>query len=100
MTARPTAKQAQKSTGPGSDDPFVYTTRAGATLTVTSMAVALNAGEIRKLRNKPASEWAFYVIERDCDTDDLEAFDAMSAAELKDDFFPQWNEHSGTSLGE
>lgn len=103
MTAKPNAKQlkAVEDTGPGSDDPFTYTTRSGETVTVASLASPFkNAGELRKMRKASSMDLSYYIIERDCDEATLAVFDAMPFDEFRDDFAPQWAEHSGIDTGE
>jgi hypothetical protein len=85
----------------GSKEPFTYTTESGATITVASLAAPFNtAGELRRMRKASPIDLAYFVIERDCDSDTLEVVDEMSWEEFNEKFSKQWAEHSGISLGE
>lgn len=105
MTARPAPKKAIArptvvKAGPSSDDPFEYTTDGGGTVTVPSLAkLFTSAGELRRMRKMSAIDLAMYVVERDCDAEQLEAFDAMPMDEFER-FSEQWAEHSGVDVGE
>lgn len=91
---------AKQGTGPGSDEPFTYVTDSGAEFTVPSLAKLFRtAGELRRMRAMSPMDMAFYVIERDCDAAQLEAFDAMEMDEFER-FSEEWAEHSGVDLGE
>jgi hypothetical protein len=91
-----------KSAGPtGNKEPFTYTTEAGQTITVASLAAPFKtAGELRKMRKASPIDLAYYVIERDCDEETLEIVDEMSWEEFNEVFSKQWAEHSGIALGE
>jgi hypothetical protein len=87
--------------GPGSNEPFSYTTEAGVELTVASLAKPFNhAGELRKMRKANPIELAYYIIERDLNKEQLAAVDAMSMDEFNNQFSKLWALHSGIDLGE
>lgn len=102
MTARPKKALAAvvEKTGPGSDEPFTYATDAGAEFTLPSLAKLFkSAGELRRMRRMSPMDMTFYVIERDCTPEELDAFDAMEMDEFER-FSAEWAEHSGVDLGE
>lgn len=87
--------------GPGSSEPFTYTTDSGEELTVASLAKPFKtAGELRKMRRASPIDLAYYIIERDLDKDGLRIVDEMSMEEFNDKFSRQWALHSGIDLGE
>jgi len=87
--------------GPGSNEPFHYTTESGVEIVVSSLAKPFrSAGELRKMRSAPPVEIAYFVIERDCNKEQLAAIDDMDMDEFNDKFSRQWAEHSGIDLGE
>ena len=87
--------------GPGSNEPFTYTTKSGVEITVASLAKPFRtAGELRKMRKANPLELAYYIIERDLKGEALEAIDDMEMDEFNDDFSRAWALHSGIDLGE
>lgn len=87
--------------GPGSNEPFTYTTESGVELTVASLAKPFKtAGELRQMRKANPLEIAYYVIERDLTGEALDAVDAMAMDEFNEKFSRQWALHSGIDLGE
>lgn len=86
--------------GAGSDEPFTYTTAAGDSFTVSSLAKPFHsAGELRKHRRDNPVEIAYFVIERDLTKDQLKVIDALDMDEFNT-FSKAWAEHSGIDLGE
>jgi hypothetical protein len=87
--------------GPGSNEPFTYTTESGVELTVASLAKPFkHAGELRKMRKANPIELAYYIIERDLNKEQLAAVDEMTMDEFNELFSRQWANHSGIDLGE
>lgn len=87
--------------GPGSNEPFTYTTEGGIEITVASLAKPFNtAGELRKMRRATPLELAYYIIERDLEGEALDAVDEMTMEEFNDKFSRGWALHSGIDLGE
>lgn len=89
---------ASNATGPGSDEPFNYTTDAGVTITVPSLA-KIKAGVIRKTRKLEPGDQMFTIMEAVADEATLAAIDDMDGDELAR-FTEQWGAHSGADLGE
>jgi hypothetical protein len=84
----------------GSEEPFVFTTDDGETITVASLAKPFKtSGELRKMRGASPIDMAYYIIERDCDKAALDLVDAMTIDEFNE-FSRQWALHSGIELGE
>ena len=101
MTAKLARAKGSRVTGPGSNEPFTYTTDSGVEITVTSLAKPFKtAGELRRMRSMPPIEIAYFVIERDCNKEQLKAIDEMDFEEFNEKFSRQWAEHSGIDLGE
>ena len=101
MASKTLGKKAPGEVGPGSNEPFTYTTESGVEITVSSLAKPFkNAGELRRMRRSNPIDLAYWVIERDCDKDQLAAIDAMSMEEFNDKFSREWALHSGIDLGE
>lgn len=101
MTAKTLGKKNTPEAGPGSNEPFSYTTESGVEITVSSLAKPFrNAGELRKMRRSNPIDLAYYVIERDCSKEQLAAIDEMSMEEFNDKFSRAWAMHSGIDLGE
>lgn len=87
-------------TGPGSDEPFTYTTAGGESFTVASLAKPFaTAGELRRHRKDNPVDIAYFVIERDLTREQLKIIDAMDMDEFNE-FSKAWAEHSGIDLGE
>jgi hypothetical protein len=87
--------------GPGSSEPFTYTTQAGNTFTIASLAKPFETlGELMDLHGADPLTIAMYIIKRDCTTpDSMAAAKAMSIEEFAT-FSQQWADHSGISMGE
>lgn len=90
--------------GPAPDsESFVYTAPNGKTITLPSMAKALNAAELRRLRKSEPMEIVYHVLERD-HPDQLEDVDAALESMSIDEDVPalmeQWREWSRASMGE
>jgi hypothetical protein len=87
--------------GPASNEPFIYTTRSGKSITLPSLAKPFKtAGEMRKMRHLSAVDLAWTIIERECTKEQLAIVDAMEFDEFAEDLSVQWIEHSGISTGE
>lgn len=104
MIAKPATVRAARPTGgvgPGSSEPFTYTTESGDEITVASLAKPFNtSGELRLMRKANPIDLAYYIIERDCDQATLAIVDAMSMDEFNNKFSRSWAAHSGIDLGE
>lgn len=86
-------------TKPTTDDQFVYTTKAGKTITLPRFQGCVNAGVIRRIRYQSEGQQFFTILEKVADDGTLELIDELSGDEFTD-FRKAWYEHSGISLGE
>lgn len=87
--------------GPGSDEDFVYTTDAGDTITVPSMAVAPRPSQVQLLRagaQRNDALAALLLLEAAAG-DAIDDIDALPSAE-QNAFMEAWRAHSGVGLGE
>lgn len=110
MTARPTATQKAKLSGPPPVEPFVYTAPEGGTITLPPMGKALNAAELRRFRKTGELEMLYYILERDNPAEDdgsnpaIDALDEVLSTMSIDvdvpDLIRQWQEFSKAQMGE
>lgn len=86
--------------GAGSDEPFVWTSPDGVEITVRSLSKPFaTSGELRAHRNDNPIELAYWIIEQDCNKEQLAAIDALTMEQFNDDFSQAWAEHSGIDVG-
>lgn len=86
--------------GAGSDEPFHWVSPDGVEIEVRSMSKAFEtAGELRAHRNDSPLDIAYWIIEKDCNKEQLAALDKLTMDEFNE-FSRLWAEHSGISTGD
>lgn len=78
---------------------YVFTAASGDTITLPWLDKVLNAGFLRRNRNKSEDEQMWTLLETFADEDELEKIDKLSMAELAD-LFTGWQKGLEASLGE